>query len=71
MYNRARKSKNDDDWRIANFYRNRVESLIFQSRKEGVAKLLVHRSDDPAKFWAGIRKLLPNKTAATFIKLKK
>ena len=70
MYKRARRTNSDDDWRISNYYRNKVEDMVFNSRKEGIALLLLHRGDDPVKFWAGIRKLLPNKTAATFIKLK-
>ena len=32
--------------------------------------LLVHRKDDPTKFWQAIRKLLPINTTATLIKLR-
>ena len=72
LYRVARTNYNDDtcSWNIANFHRNRVESLIFNSRKTEVGFLLAYRKDDPAKFWEGIRKLLPNKTMSTLIKLR-
>ena len=47
-----------------------MESLIYHSRKEKIDSLLSHRKDDPVKFWSGIRKLLPVKTASTFLKLR-
>ena len=70
LYNIARRSMDLDDWRIADFHKNRVEGLIFNSRKNEIDMLLIHRKDDPAKFWQAIRKLLPINTTATLIKLR-
>ena len=69
-YRIARRVMTVDSWRIANFNKHRVAEMIFNSRKNEIGKLLVHRKDDPTKFWEGIRKLLPNKTTATLIKLR-
>ena len=69
-YRAARRVHNEDNWRIANFHRNNVEEIIFNSRKNKVQDLLQHRRDDPNKFWAGIRKLLPVKAASVLLKLR-
>ena len=70
LYTKARRTMDMDDWRISDFHKRRVETLIFNSRKTEITSLLEHKKDDPVKFWEAIRKLLPNKTSATFIKLR-
>ena len=70
LYGIARRSMDLDDWHIADFHKNRVEGLIFNSRRHEIDNLIAQRRDDPTKFWQAIRKLLPIKTCATLIKLR-
>ena len=44
--------------------------MIYNSRKTKINALLILRKEDPKKFWLAIRKLLPVKTNATYIKLR-
>ena len=61
----ARISGDDDDGRI---HTNRVE--VFTAAIKKIDTLLMHRKNDPVKFWDRIRKLLHVKTESTFFKLK-
>ena len=67
----AKKSKKEDDFRIARNMRNTVGNLIFQSKKNHFEDEYNASKKDPKKFWNNIFTILPkNKEQKLSINLK-
>ena len=63
-YKKARKTKNEIDWRKAIFLRNRVESLIKTFKKDKIKNNLDRNRNNPTKFWKEIRSVIPQETTS-------
>ena len=58
-YSKARRTKNDVNWRNATFLRNRVDMFIKQFKKQKILNSLERYKNDPNRFWKEIRSVVP------------
>ena len=65
FYKKAKRTRNEDDWRIAKHLRNVTNANIRQARKEFVQGELRENSSDYKKFWKTIRSVIPNSKGNT------
>ena len=63
-YRKARKSKQDVDWRKAIFLRNRVELLIKEFKQKKIIDNLDRHRNNPSKFWKEIRTIIPKESSS-------
>ena len=68
-YKKARKWKDETDWRKATFLRNRVESPIKNYRKKKINDNLLRNRNNPAKLWKEIRTVIPKETSPEVMSL--
>ena len=68
-YKKARKTKQDVDWRKAIFLRNRVEFFIKTFKQNKIRDNLNRHRNNPTKFWKEIRTIIPNESSPTVTSL--
>ena len=59
FYQKAKRTDSEDDWNIAKFYRNQVNSKVRSARVEFIKDQLRNNEGNSAKFWRTIKQVMP------------
>ena len=62
---KAKKSGNDNDWKLYREYRNKVNSCIRKSKAAYNKHLIEENTKNPKQFWNLVKKLYPSKDTAS------
>ena len=61
FYQKAKHTKNGDDWNVAKFLRNRFNTNIKRAKSQFITQKLHEHNKDRAKFWRTIKSVFPVK----------
>ena len=61
FYTKSKRTNNEDDWNIAKFHRNQVNSNIRRARADFIKDQLRKNEGNGARFWRTIKQVMPNK----------
>ena len=61
FYRKAKTTNNEDDWNIAKFHRNQVNSNIRGAKADFIKEQLRNNEGNSAKFWRKIKQVMPGK----------
>ena len=59
FHQKAKRTNSEDDWNIAKFYRNQVNSKVRSARAEFIKDQLRNNEGNSAKFWRTIKQVMP------------